>query len=441
MNRLQPRTPLYVLVGRCVVTVCALVLSSLAAAETPENLTITPSQWREDLEFLKRELPKRHKNAFHYTSREQFEAAIAELESKVDHLNSDEIFVGMTRILSSIGDGHTFLVYPQSLTQFPIGLGRFGNSDDIRVTKVPANSNDLKKALGAKLVKMDGVDIARVLEMAAPLAPQDELPAFQRRQAMTLLSVGMVLHGLGVLRQPETAHYTLRSDSGEEFTVAIAAAPSRDFQSMDWHSVSEATPLSAEKPGETFWFTLVPGAKPATVYCNFRRYNDLHDHAQALFSFLEEQHAERLIVDLRQNGGGDFTKGLADLIMPLSHNKRVNQPGRLFVLIGSATFSAAMANAVHFRERTHATLVGQPIGEKPNSYAEGRRMKLPNSHLGVNYSVEYYEFQKAARTWSGRIRWCREGPGTTFSPAAIRRWSGSWRSRWRGRPKRRRQSS
>jgi hypothetical protein len=37
-------------------------------------------------------------------------------------------------------------------------------------------------------------------------------------------------------------------------------------------------------------------------------------------------------------------------------------------------------------------LVGQPIGEKPNSYQESRRMTLPNSHLVVGYSVRFYKF-------------------------------------------------
>jgi hypothetical protein len=39
-----------------------------------------------------------------------------------------------------------------------------------------------------------------------------------------------------------------------------------------------------------------------------------------------------------------------------------------------------------------AMLVGQPIGEKPNSYQESRRMTLPNSHLVVGYSVRFYKF-------------------------------------------------
>jgi len=51
-----------------------------------------------------------------------------------------------------------------------------------------------------------------------------------------------------------------------------------------------------------------------------------------------------------------------------------------------------MNNAAQFRSQTAALLVGQTIGEKPNSYAEVRTMPLPNSHLTVRYSTQYYKF-------------------------------------------------
>jgi len=66
--------------------------------------------------------------------------------------------------------------------------------------------------------------------------------------------------------------------------------------------------------------------------------------------------------------------------------------GHLYVLIGVATFSAAMNNAAHFRERTAAILVGEPIGERPNSYQEPREVKLPNSGLILRTSTQYYAF-------------------------------------------------
>jgi hypothetical protein len=51
-----------------------------------------------------------------------------------------------------------------------------------------------------------------------------------------------------------------------------------------------------------------------------------------------------------------------------------------------------MNNAAQFRTETHAILVGEPPGEGPNSYQERRDFRLPNSHLVVNYSTQYYKF-------------------------------------------------
>jgi hypothetical protein len=51
-----------------------------------------------------------------------------------------------------------------------------------------------------------------------------------------------------------------------------------------------------------------------------------------------------------------------------------------------------MSNAAQFRQRTAAMLVGEPIGERPNSYQEAREMRLPNSQLLVRYSTRYYKF-------------------------------------------------
>src|SRR5262249_48090067 len=77
---------------------------------------------------------------------------------------------------------------------------------------------------------------------------------------------------------------------------------------------------------------------------------------------------------------------------PIRDLPNINSRGHLLVIIGPNTFSAAMANAAQFRSQTAAILVGQPIGEKPDSYQEPRQMTLPNSHLVVRYSTRFYKF-------------------------------------------------
>ena len=154
--------------------------------------------------------------------------------------------------------------------------------------------------------------------------------------------------------------------------------------------VAKEPPLFRQKLAEPFWFTYLPDSQ--TVYANFKRYPSLKKNAQELFAFVDRNRTSRLVIDLRQNGGGDFFEGREHLIEPIKKRPAINQKGRLFVVVGRTTFSAAMVNAIDFRKETNAILVGEPIGERPNSYSENDEMTLPNSRLVVSYSTRYYKF-------------------------------------------------
>src|SRR5215472_12604560 len=112
---------------------------------------------------------------------------------------------------------------------------------------------------------------------------------------------------------------------------------------------------------------------------------------------VDREHPNKLVSYLRDNGGGDYEEGLKYLVEPIRKRTQINRRGHLFVLIGRDTFSAAMSNSAHFRARTAALLVGEPIAEKPNSYQESRQFTLPNSHLVVRYSIRFYRFVESGK--------------------------------------------
>jgi hypothetical protein len=65
--------------------------------------------------------------------------------------------------------------------------------------------------------------------------------------------------------------------------------------------------LYRQKPEEQFWFTYLADAQ--TIYVNFRGYRDeFAKHADELLSSIKENSAKRLVIDVRQNRGGDFIK-------------------------------------------------------------------------------------------------------------------------------------
>jgi hypothetical protein len=354
-----------------------------APLPTEPNLNLSKQQWNEDLQYLARELAQRHANAFHYVSRERFNAEVAELERRLGQLNSDEIYVRLNRIANLIGDGHTYVAFPPDTANLPLSIKRFG--DDYRVDFVAVGQEN---ALGTRVLKVQDLPIARARELLLSMTPQDETPVLAQARIEGFLTMGIVLHGYGIIPDRKIARFTFADDSNRQFTMEFhALAPNAQVR---WLPAYKEPPLFRQKPGEPFWYTSL--AEAHTVYCNFRGYQELAKHARGLLETLDRQHPDKLVIDLRQNGGGDYIEGLRFLIEPIRQRPDINRRGHLFVLIGPQTFSAAMSNAAQFRDKTAAFLVGEPIGEKPNSYQEARQMYLPNSNLLLRYSTQFYQF-------------------------------------------------
>jgi hypothetical protein len=80
---------------------------------------------------------------------------------------------------------------------------------------------------------------------------------------------------------------------------------------------------------------------------------------------------------------GAIFEGRKHLIQAVKERPAINAKGHLFVIVGRRTFSAK--NAVDFRKDTNAILVGEPIGERPNSATGKRRDDAPHSRLVVSY--------------------------------------------------------
>jgi C-terminal processing protease CtpA/Prc len=109
-----------------------------------------------------------------------------------------------------------------------------------------------------------------------------------------------------------------------------------------------------------------------------------------VFALLESSGAERLIIDLRRNSGGNSTV-LARFVPDLAANVHLAAPGSLRVLIGPATYSAGMTNAYELRTGARARLYGEPTGGKPDSWGELRTFTLPRSGLVVTYSADWFK--------------------------------------------------
>ncbi|HEY2116678.1 MAG TPA: hypothetical protein VGJ51_16400 [Candidatus Angelobacter sp.] len=349
------------------------------------TLALIPALWQEDLHYFATELPKEHANAFYHLSRPEFDSMIAKADTELAHADGDEAYVLIDRIANAIGDGHTFVIWPDDLSHVPLQLRLFDG--EYRVTAVlPGNES----SLGARVVKVGDMPIEQVLERLRPLTPSTETKELGDIRMEDFLAIGMLLHGTGVIPDRNSVTYTLANESGHQSTLRLSGMPMQEFMSQKWVTAFKERPLYLQGRDSGLWCEFL--AASHTMYCNFAAYENLQQNAARMLAMVKERHPRQLAVDLRFNLGGDYMQGEKYVIQPLRALLEINSRGHLFVLIGPYTFSAGMSNAAQFRSETQAILVGQPIGERPNSYQEARELPLPNSHLVVRVSTRFYEF-------------------------------------------------
>lgn len=360
------------------------------AAPFPLMGATREGRWRQDVLYLAAQLPARHRDAFFQTPETTFRAQAAALEAAVPASDDVVIMLGMAALAASLGDGHTSveLADPQRLHTFPLRLTWLG--DDLVVIGAHA---DYGAALGARVTHVGATPIAAALDAVTPFIAHDNA---QQLRALSpgLLLTPEILAALRILPDAPIGRFQLETAEGEALVLEVT--PVRADMPFEEVTIDEALaitpPLRMQGGSQPYWYSYL--AESRTIYFHYRRCVDDPQRPftafnRELFALIDSQPVERLIIDLRFNGGGD-SRVLRPFIAAVQQRPALNQQGRLYVLIGAQTFSSALMNAIELRDGTHSILLGEPTGGKPNAYGEVRSFRLPNAGLRVQYSTRYH---------------------------------------------------
>jgi hypothetical protein len=98
-----------------------------------------------------------------------------------------------------------------------------------------------------------------------------------------------------------------------------------------------------------------------------------------------------MVLDLRHNSGGDGSLN-APMVATAVLFKALRPKGKLFVLIGRNTFSAAHNLVMSITELTDTVLVGEPSGSRPNAISEAGWFNLPYSKQTGLISSQFHQY-------------------------------------------------
>lgn len=367
-----------------------LLCSSTAFALGPEQA----KKWSEDIDYYYTTLSKRHINLYHTVSEEKFTAELDLLKSALPDLTEQQIVMEMLRITSLIGDGHThFSLMSKSHRHFPLRYKLF--SGDIRVVKT---ADSLQDHLGSKLVAIDGKPIADILKLISPVVQGVENDYSLNVSLAFSLTLDEMLYVAGITQALGNAQFSFEDDAGKVSTVSITPMPMGESMTEASYRLPEDGFFRTRSivHSDGLWLSHNEATKTAYLYLSsYHSFEEMAQFAGNVRQYLGEQGAKNLIIDLRDNEGGDFLLGLL-LISDLLNVDSLDWNRGIYTLIGYQTFSAGMSNATHFRQIMNAKLVGEPTGANPNGPQEIEYTELPNSKYRVGYSTRLYRFQDTA---------------------------------------------
>jgi hypothetical protein len=368
-----------------------VVATSVAAGTT----AAAPPGVANDLEHYLRELERIHPNPYHAVSKAEYRAAVDAVGARLPQLGEDELAVELMRLVARLGerDGHAGLgttTGRRAFHYYPIAT--YGFVDGVYVTAAPGRP----QLVGKRLVAVNGRPLAEVLRLVDPLVPADNPLSLAAHRNFTLVNAEF-LHGLGITPTASRATFAFESGAGTveaeltpvtfgAYQTALRATYPLFLDGMP----KRAKPVFVKRRGSSQWVTTLDRGR--VVYFVYNTVtDDVFDTANRLLRLARRAKTRRVIVDLRNNGGGNINT--YPYLRETLKSRAINRPGRLVVLIGRTTFSAAVHFAVDLDRGTRATFVGEPTGGSPNHYSDTDPVELDVSGYTIFVPRLYYEKQ------------------------------------------------
>lgn len=350
-------------------------------------------QWRADLKYYQQTLEAKHIDLFHQTDKTNFVNELSQISDSIEQLSDWEIAVNLMRLTRKIGDGHTAVSLANWDTHlFPFTLKKFDS--DWRLIKVPSAQSDI---LGARLEAIDGVKIGDIERKLSVIAQYVENAHSEVVRIGSTLPIGEVLHALQITKSAKNAVFSLRTEQGKTSNLALTALSKEALTQLDYTHLA-VTSSAIDKPKdmdfEYLWYSTIKG-KSAT-YIRFDRYppfEKMLSFVEKLLAFVAQNQSQQLVIDLRNNGGGDLYVGLV-LANALNLADGVNWKEGVYVLTSEATFSAGASNAALFRQLLNAKIIGTPTGSNPTGYQDMGVFVLPYSKLRISFSKRLFRLQE-----------------------------------------------
>ena len=378
----------------------ALLLIGILFFQTSFSQNEKRIDWNADLEYLSKELAEKHYNLFTVQSKDDFLAEINAIKLERNRLTDFQIAIKIQQLIAKLGDSHTELsinLLRDKNKILPIHL--FWSSDGLYILHTTPEN---KEILSCQLLSINKVPIASIIDSLSTMVTADN-------QAMVKSHIPQIIPSLQILEYfgfSDTQQVELGLKTNTHQNMIYILKPSEMNRNNRVSFKPDSIAFSVKN--ENAFFTDSYYSDEKIYYMLYNRcwskelelkYGKKEDAKQMpsfkkfdkkAFNTLKNKSIDKIIFDLRHNGGGNALQGTA-FIEKLSKFLEKNPTIKTYVVLGRSAFSSAILNAMDFKRLTNAIFVGEETAGKPNHFGEVKSFQLPNSKLYVSYSTKYFK--------------------------------------------------
>lgn len=410
--------------------------------------TFSVEQVQSDFKFLRRILEEAHPGMYWYTPKDSMDRAFEQVFQQLNRpLTEKEVFYLWAPLITKINCGHTYLIHSQAFDAqkddtfwLPFQSQIIGNQ--LFVKALGRNCSDTTLVRGTEILQVNDIPMTRIIEVTRQNCQADGYNQTFKDYFPGLFRLDETLNDYFGFKAPY--RFLVKSPVGEirESTVFSKHIPQPNVpqSTLSKQEIQKRKRDALEKLRSFRLLSQVP--ETMLVTCNGFRYDDFKTFDQLVFQTARTKKIKHLIIDLRNNPGGDtsigddilrylltkptynfltcdspvsqlfFTKQIAPAPkdhlfnpkqlkkMPNGHYRRtvdgielitphpaLHFTGQVYVLTSGFTFSAGAILAGLLKAHTNALFIGQETGGGEAGCSGGLTSKviLPHTQLVVNF--------------------------------------------------------
>lgn len=371
---------------------CTGTLPAALAANTaaPAASQTVAADRREDLAFLLETLEKQHPNLYANTDEAVFAAKRAAIEAELGDMSDVEFAIALSELAALVGDSHTGInvnLLMDQLAYLPVALTKMRKG-----WVIDTLPREQAAYLGSTLTAVNGVSTEQAIDRISPMIAADN-EAYRLYQAGSLLTIYDVLHQYGIADDPERVTLTVRTPDGQTQELSLSASSAEALRQTQVARLSEQrTGVPAtEADRSQIYFSKAVDSRTLYIQYNSCREDEnlpMETFAEQVKSDIEQKGYDRVVIDLRNNGGG--SDGVLIPLLWMLAEKHEQDGLTLYTLTGDRTFSSAIIGAVELKD-AGSVMVGTPTGGSVDHFGSVSGFNLPHSGVRVSCSTKFID--------------------------------------------------